>query len=39
MDQDVPMGESNAKNNGVDVGDDLAKYNLDDYDEEDTMPG
>lgn len=39
MDQDVPMEVSNSPSNGEGVGDDLTKYNLDDYDEEDTMPG
>ena len=39
MDQDVPMEDANPQQNDEATGDDLAKYNLDDYDDEDAMPG
>lgn len=41
MDQDTPMDQDDppAKANSKENGDDLAEYNLDDYDEEDSAPG
>ncbi len=39
MDQDAPIEGAAPQTNREGAGDDLAKYTLEDYDEEDTMPG
>ena len=39
MDEDVPMDEDPKPPKDASASDDLAQYNLDNYDEDDAMPG